>query len=87
MADIAEIDKQYKSILDKYSPKDKATSKPTRVPKIDSGLNHFINEALFVYDEYESGNIEDTDWVIQALRNGLMVANSLLKDCNGLMKL
>jgi hypothetical protein len=80
MADIAEIGKQYNSILKKYSPKDKATSKPTRVPKMDSGLSYLINQALYAYDEYESGNIEDTDGVIQILHNGLLIANDLLKD-------
>jgi len=80
MADLADIDKQYNLLLDKYSPKDKATSKTTRVPKVNSDLKQYIDTALFAYDEYESGNIEDRDLVIQALRNGLFVANILINE-------
>ncbi len=80
MADLAKIGKEYKALIDKYSPKDKATSKPTRVPKINPDLKSFIDNALFVYDEYELGNIKDTDLVIQALHYGLTVSNGLLKD-------
>lgn len=74
MADLADIGKQYNLLLDKYSPKDKATSKPTRVPKKDSDMNYFIETAFFAYDEYQSGTIKDNDLVIQTLLTGLKAA-------------
>lgn len=80
MADLADIQKKLKRLLDEYSPKDKATSKATRVPTINPDLKMFIDNALWVYGEYESGNIKDSEFVIQSLHNGLVTANALLKE-------
>lgn len=71
MADIAEIDKQYNAILKKYGPKTETKANITKVPKEDLETSQLIDLAFSVFNEYQSGENQDTDYIIQTLNKAL----------------
>ena len=75
MADLAKVNKEYNSIIDKYSPKDKAISKATNVPRDNLYTSGLIKIALTVYEEYQSKKTKASDQIIQLLAAALKGAN------------